>query len=136
MKRALVVFLILLWSAYGMGCRIELAQQKVRVFRAERLEPEGWYRIVHDSVQACTGKRKSYSAIEWYVVRPGALGKMLRNGELVDIAGLYSPPNRIYLDSESTMDGILIGHELAHYITDEADTESFDSVLVRCGLYR
>jgi hypothetical protein len=117
--------------SYLAGCRVMWTpehQWPVRVFRAEPLEPEGWYRTVYDDVVKCVGKSRPYGDVEWYVVGAGRMG---------DWIGLFSPPNRIYLDERHVMDGYTLGHELLHYVTELGDEESdFQGLLNVCGYER
>lgn len=136
MRKGLLVVLLGCVLAWASGCRIVVVRHepRVRVFRAERMEPEGWYETVFRAMEKCTGKSKSYDALEWYLVGPNKLGNMNRNGVTVPIAGLLSPGERIYLDERYVMDAGLIAHELLHYLTEEGDTPLFDDILEACGI--
>lgn len=129
--RAAAAFASLVLIAYLAGCRVMWAPEShppVRVFRAEPLEPEGWYRTVYDDVVKCAGTSRPYAEVEWYVVGAGKMG---------DWIGLYSPPNRIYLDERSVMDGFTVGHELLHYVTEYGDeSDDFQGLLSVCGYLR
>lgn len=140
MKRALrfvCAALALCIACYLAGCRVVYAASgpmPVRVFRAERLEPEGWYETVFGAMQECSGKAKPYGALEWFVVGARKMGQIDRDGQTTDVAGLFSPPHRIYLDERSVMDAGVIGHEILHYLTGEYDTPHFADILEACGV--
>lgn len=83
---------------------------KVRIFRAEPLEPEAWYRLVYESVQDCAdkfGKKSEYDFgdVEWFIVKADVMP---------GLAGLTSFPNRIYLDERWVTNAQVIRHESGH----------------------
>jgi hypothetical protein len=90
--------------------------------------PEGWYEQVHESLEECIGVTRLYADIEWYVVAPGQLRVI---NELY--AGLWSWPNRIYLDLRYVMHSPTIKHELAHYLVPSlTDGDPRFLELLRC----
>lgn len=107
---AFVAVLVLLVGCFGCYRPTPYSPVPQRAFHAAPLEIEGWYRELHTQMQLCVGKRRAFDYIEWYVVSKGAMG---------DAIGLFSPPNRIYLDELYVMYAPVILHELEHYITEE-----------------
>lgn len=103
------------------------------VFNARRLRPEGWWREIHEQVERCIGRSRPFSAIEWYVTRPGVMGEV---GEVMPntgtVAGLWSPPNRIYLDARYVMSAGVIRHELAHYVMDGGNNHHESELFLKC----
>ena len=112
------LWLLLIALALVSGClgscmpTLHVAETPQRIFHAQPLIPEAWYEDIHKSVEKCAHKRKSYKKIEWYVV-PSVTMSVHMNAQ-----GLFSQPNRIYLDESFVGNGELIRHELAHYIFD------------------
>lgn len=89
-----------------------------RAYDAQPLVPEGWYREVHRRLAVCTDVHdKPYDAIEWYVVEEGTMRDEVGH----TLVGLFSPENRIYLDSRHVMNWRVVGHEIYHYLTRRKD---------------
>jgi hypothetical protein len=136
MRKGLLLVLLACALAWASGCRVVYTREpRVRVFRAEKLEPEGWYRDLHTRMEQCSGKSEPFDNLEWFVVASGKMGTVERYGEVQSVVGLFSPPHRIYLSEDRVMDGRVIGHELLHYLTRENDTERFSDILEACGIW-
>jgi len=83
-------------------------------FGAIRFEPEPWYRLLYDNAKACViaagrtpREGSEYEPIIWLEVAhkraPGWVG-------------LWSWPNRIYLDEQYVMHPYVVRHELTHHL--------------------
>lgn len=102
-------------------------------FYAQVLVPEDWYEDVYEHVYACIAelgyakpaREVAYADIVWLITVASAMG---------DIAGLFSPSHRIYLDVRYVMSSNIVGHEIAHYITGVGHDrpEIFDAILATC----
>lgn len=82
------------------------------LYNARPLHPEGWYARLYDQAKACViehggslRKGSQYSRIHWYVTTKGAMG---------DAIGLWSWPDRIFLDEMYAMNWYVVRHELLH----------------------
>ena len=104
------------------------AAPKQRIFKALPLEPEVWYELLYDGVQSCArklGKASNihYDDVEWYVIPHEAIP---------GIAGLYSRPNRIYLDEEYVLTEWVIAHESGHAAIVAGDNRHEDPIFKVC----
>lgn len=128
MRHRAGLFLIL-WVVGACGCAAPLTH----VYDAKRLAPEGWWRIIHARVEECLGRTRSFDEIEWYITRPGVIGEV---GEVApgtgSVAGLWSAPNRIFLDSRYAMAAGVIRHEAAHYIMGTNGDHHADPLFIKC----
>jgi hypothetical protein len=93
-----------------LACACCASAPKARIFDARPLEPEGFYRMIYDSVYECASRLQQlrdipFGKIEWYIVQHDAIP---------GVAGLWTTPNRIYLDYDYVLDQRVIQHELAH----------------------
>src|SRR5687768_13394903 len=93
-RAAIAVVLPILAACSGCVLRTAVAEPTAYVFGAQRLSPEGWWEDVYEVVEECAGSiidlppNREYSDIVWLIVPEGAMGY---------IAGLWSPPHRIFL---------------------------------------
>lgn len=104
-----------------------------RIFDAKPLVPEEWYKRLYREVQECLGKQgPPFEWIEWYVVPAGNMG---------DDGGLWSYPNRLYIDERFVIHFGILKHELVHYADQGSGTHSppgfamtaFDEMFIRCA---
>ena len=100
------------------------------IFGAQPLEPEAYYEDLYNEAKSCAQKLNKWSGkhfadVEWYVVAPGAME---------NYAGLFSSPNRIFLDFKYTMNTIIIKHEAAHAAIVASDNSHDDAVFMLCSI--
>lgn len=120
--------LLLALTVFFLACCASAPPGK-RVFNAEPLVTEGWYETLYQDVTACARRFKKYSGrtfeeIEFYVVPAGSME---------GYAGLYSPPNRIYLDEKYVMNDLIIRHEEAHAALAAGHNGHTDPVFIACS---
>lgn len=105
------------------------APPKTRIFDARPLEPEAWYQDVFNAVSRCADSLNrhsglEYSDLEWYVI-PAAT--------IPGVAGLWSKPNRIYLDAEYVITEAVIKHEVAHAVLVAGSNAHADDAFKLCA---
>ena len=121
--------LILTVALALMGCAAKpTAYDPVRIFYARPLIIEEWYRDLHAQMERCSGKHQSFDSIQWFMVAPGGMGRT----ESGEHAGLWSFPNRIYLDAKYVLADVVIRHELMHYLMQEGDSAHDDPIFAAC----
>lgn len=83
----------------------------VYLYQAKPLNPEGWYRRLYEQAAACVGsaahKDADYGKIKWFITPKGNMG---------DAAGIWSWPDRIYLDEGFASNPYVVRHEELHYL--------------------
>lgn len=88
-----------------------------QAFGALPLEPEAWYRLLYAEMESCLHIRRPFEKIRWFVVRPGVMDWW---GENVNgrgtLAGRWSWPDKIFLDSRFVFHEGVLRHEMAHYL--------------------
>lgn len=99
-------------------------------FGGRPLSPEGWYEELFNDARKCARKfgkdsGKNYDDIEWLIVPAGSMA----HGNIV---GLWSPPNRIYLDAGYVMNGDIVKHELLHHVLRDGDNDHESPVFLLC----
>lgn len=112
---------------------VHQAPPRVYAYGGQPMVVESWYRDLHEHIEGCVGQKRSFDAITFLLVPPGALGE--RDG--VPTVGLQSG-DHIFIDARFPMTAWLIGHELAHYIsgksdvTTEEERRAFQAILEKC----
>lgn len=84
------------------------------IYGATPIHPEPWFRKLYDQASACVQnagatirKEGSYESIEWFMVESGAMGP---------IVGLWSWPNRIFIDRGYMTHPWVLRHEMLHHL--------------------
>lgn len=114
--RATVIAVLLCLCVACDGCvvRISVDAPLAHIYGAQPLSPEGWWKDVYDLVETCAAgvmelpQSGDFSDLEWFIVPAGVMAPY---------AGLWSPPDRIYLDAAYAMNLGVLAHEMLHNIT-------------------
>lgn len=110
MHRWLILLLLLTTTA----CSACASPGKVRIFGAQPLEPEAWYERLYVQAKNCVTAGggsvrpdSEYRKIRWFVVPKAAMGEAV---------GLWSWPDRIFLDEAYVANFYVIRHEELHML--------------------
>lgn len=110
------------------ACCASAEPARVHIFGGQPLEPEVWWGHVFRDVSECLtrfGKKPKagYTDIEWFIVPAEAIP---------GVAGMWSAPHRIYLDSRFVLNTYVLRHEMAHAIIGGGDNHHADPAFIIC----
>ena len=119
MRRCLILLVLLVTSC--------VAIPRTYIHDARRLHPEGWYKTLFAAAESCVALGRmprdiDFEDLEWYVVEHDAIE---------GVAGLYSPPDRIFLDANFVLNGLVVYHEALHALVNTSAADN-DTTFLRC----